>query len=249
MQDVRTGDSRIIKRYPNRKLYDTRDSRYVTLRQVAKLVQDGEDVRIIDNRTKEDLTGVTLAQILYEQERSTDEERGGRALPLHALRDLIGGGERLLATLRDSSVGKFIARRASAPPAAEGGADDGSGAEAADPAPPVVVPPTPAPPRLLGTQKPAEGGRVKELVEQSREALDDIQRRIDERVRAVVGTFAPFLQMQAELRKIHQRLDDLERRIDAIAPAKSPVEDGARHVAKTETKDDTSAREARPRGA
>ena len=245
MQDVRTGDSRIIKRYPNRKLYDTRDSRYVTLRQVAKLVQDGEDVRIIDNRTKEDLTGVTLAQILYEQERSTDEERGGRALPLHALRDLIGGGERLLATLRDSSVGKFIARRAATTASAAEGTDaEDAGAvettEIAAGAQSAAPPSTPAPP-----------GRVKELVEQSREALDDIQRRIDERVRAVVGTFAPFLQMQAELRKIHQRLDDLERRIDGLgSPASSSAAPPRSSTAvRPDVTDDPPAREARPRGA
>lgn len=245
MQDVRTGDSRIIKRYPNRKLYDTRDSRYVTLRQVAKLVQDGEDVRIIDNRTKEDLTGVTLAQILYEQERSTDEERGGRALPLHALRDLIGGGERLLATLRGSSVGKFITRRAT------GGAADGADADESTPADSTeagaATPPVPA------AVPPPAPGRVKELVEQSREALDDIQRRIDERVRAVIGTFAPFLQMQAELRKIHQRLDDIERRLDVIAPSPPPSASKSTRPdaqpARVETSSDTPARDARPRGA
>ena len=54
-------EPRLIKRYANRKLYDTRDSRYVTLQQIAELVRDGEDVKIIDNKSKEDLTNVTLA--------------------------------------------------------------------------------------------------------------------------------------------------------------------------------------------
>lgn len=198
MQNERVAESRIIKRYPNRKLYDTRDSRYVTLRQVAKLVQDGEDVRIIDNKTKEDLTGATLAQILYEQERNADDTRS-RNLPLHALRDLIGGGERLIATLRETSVGKLIARRA----------------------PPEGTPPEAEPETTAEKEKDPEHGvgpgRVKELVVQSREAFDELQRRLDERIRAAIGSFAPFVQMQGELRKLNQRLEEMERRLVHLA--------------------------------
>lgn len=67
-------EPRLIKRYANRKLYDTRDSRYVTLQQIAELVRDGEDVKIIDNKSKEDLTNVTLAQIIYEEEKKGDSD-------------------------------------------------------------------------------------------------------------------------------------------------------------------------------
>ena len=56
--------TRIIKRYSNRKLYDTRGSSYVTLLQIAEMIRDGEDVQIIDNATKEDKTDVTLALII-----------------------------------------------------------------------------------------------------------------------------------------------------------------------------------------
>jgi polyhydroxyalkanoate synthesis repressor PhaR len=55
---------RIVKRYSNRKLYDTKDSRYVTLLQIAEMVRSGEEVQIIDNNSKQDLTEVTLAQII-----------------------------------------------------------------------------------------------------------------------------------------------------------------------------------------
>lgn len=54
---------KVIKRYTNRKLYDTVESRYVTLEEIGEMVKAGAEVRIIDNRTKEDLTSVTLAQI------------------------------------------------------------------------------------------------------------------------------------------------------------------------------------------
>jgi len=74
----------IIKRYQNRKLYDTAASRYVTLEDIAQMVKRGEEVRILDNRTKKDLTAVTLAQILYEEEKS---ERS--LLPLATLKKIV----------------------------------------------------------------------------------------------------------------------------------------------------------------
>src|SRR5574342_539006 len=61
--------NRLIKRYGNRKLYDTRTSRYITLDGIADLVRAREDVRIIDNDSGDDLTAVTFAQIIFEQEK------------------------------------------------------------------------------------------------------------------------------------------------------------------------------------
>ena len=66
---IKMSEARLIKRYPNRKLYDTGDSRYITLDEIAHLLADGIDIRIVDNQTKDDLTDVTLAQILVEQSR------------------------------------------------------------------------------------------------------------------------------------------------------------------------------------
>ena len=60
---------RIIKRYSNRKLYDTKDKRYITLDQIAELVRDGSDIKVVENQTGTDLTTVTLSQILLEQEK------------------------------------------------------------------------------------------------------------------------------------------------------------------------------------
>jgi len=73
-EDVTEEKPRLIKRYANRKLYDTKDSRYVTLHQIAEFVRCGEDVKIIDNKSKEDLTNVTLAQIIYEEEKKGESE-------------------------------------------------------------------------------------------------------------------------------------------------------------------------------
>jgi polyhydroxyalkanoate synthesis repressor PhaR len=87
---------RIVKRYANRKLYDTRDSRYVTLHQIAGYVRSGEDVRIIDNRTKEDLTDVTLAQIIYEEQKDGKK----KSWSVKTLRQLVReGGDRLMTSV------------------------------------------------------------------------------------------------------------------------------------------------------
>ena len=60
---------RVIKRYSNRKLYDTNTSRYVALDDIAGMVRRGEEVAVTDNETGADLTAVTLAQIILEDER------------------------------------------------------------------------------------------------------------------------------------------------------------------------------------
>lgn len=97
---------RTIKRYSNRKLYDTRQSRYVTLLQIAEMVRAGEDVQIIDNATKEDKTDVTLALIISEELKARP-----RAIPLATLKALIRHrGGKLLTQLRESPIGRLMPR-------------------------------------------------------------------------------------------------------------------------------------------
>lgn len=60
-------EQRVIKRYNNRKLYDTLASRYVKLDDILKMVMDGEEIKIIDNDSGRDLSGITMAQILFEE--------------------------------------------------------------------------------------------------------------------------------------------------------------------------------------
>ena len=78
--------ARTIKRYANRKLYDTRDSRYVTLDHIAAMVRAGDDVKVIDNTTRADLTTATLAQIIFEEEKKTPR------LTVAGLRKIIQAG-------------------------------------------------------------------------------------------------------------------------------------------------------------
>ena len=59
----------IIKRYPNRKLYDTEAKQYITLEGIASVIRSGQEVQVIDHVTWEDLTALTLSQIILEQEK------------------------------------------------------------------------------------------------------------------------------------------------------------------------------------
>lgn len=82
----------IIKRYQNRKLYDTQNSTYVTLEDIGDIIRRGDDVKVVDNKSKEDLTSVTLTQIIFEEEKKKKN-----SLPLGALKKIIrGGGDAIL---------------------------------------------------------------------------------------------------------------------------------------------------------
>ena len=60
----------LIKRYANRKLYNTQTSRYITLKGIAELIEADQEIRVIDNESGEDITSVALSQILVDSERS-----------------------------------------------------------------------------------------------------------------------------------------------------------------------------------
>jgi polyhydroxyalkanoate synthesis repressor PhaR len=87
----------LIKRYPNRKLYDTDAKRYITLDGIAELIRNGAEVQVVDHTTDEDLTAVTLTQIIFEQEK-----RNSGFLPKSVLTGLVRAGGDTLNTLRRS---------------------------------------------------------------------------------------------------------------------------------------------------
>ena len=68
MNEVRT-----IKRYQNRKLYDTHQSCYVTLEEIAQIIREGHEIVVIDNKTKNDITYNTQIQLLFDQERKSNK--------------------------------------------------------------------------------------------------------------------------------------------------------------------------------
>jgi polyhydroxyalkanoate synthesis repressor PhaR len=95
---VRALETHVIKKYANRKLYDTFSRRYVTLEVIAELLREGHEVRVVDRTSGEDITAVTLSQILLDLER---QRRGPAAEPLlvDAVRER---GEQLIALVRAS---------------------------------------------------------------------------------------------------------------------------------------------------
>ena len=202
------GTRRVIKRYSNRKLYDTRDSRYVTLLQIAEMVRHGEDVQIIDNTTKEDKTEVTLALAISEELKTKP-----RSVPLGTLRTLIQErGEKLLTQLRDGPIGRLIPlAHADDPPSPEDAVDkaaaeeSGVGERAHEPAPASKL------------DEPLKS--LTELVASSRHTLDQWQHAIDDRIRAVLPGFTTISEMQTELRKLAQRVQDLEKQVQALSSA------------------------------
>jgi polyhydroxyalkanoate synthesis repressor PhaR len=180
--EVQSTNPRVIKRYANRKLYDTRESRYVTLPQIAELVRLGEDVQIIDNRTKENLTSVTLAQIIYETEKSTEEaSRHG----VKTLRDMIqAGGERLMASLREGPVSRLM--------------------------PKGDIPDL----RELREELRALRENPKLMLAPAIEALEELQRKADERVRSVIATaLTPLRELAGELTRLQAKIEELEARL------------------------------------
>ncbi len=83
-------DRIVIKKYANRRLYDTSNSRYINLEDIAALVRNGKDLQVVDASTGEDLTRVTLTQIIVE-----DAKGGPSGLPLELLRQLIVASDRV----------------------------------------------------------------------------------------------------------------------------------------------------------
>jgi polyhydroxyalkanoate synthesis repressor PhaR len=79
---------KVIKRYQNRKLYDTHQSCYVTLEEISQMIKNGDDLRVIDNKTKNDITQTTLTQLLYETEK-----KASAPVPVELLKEIIRRGD------------------------------------------------------------------------------------------------------------------------------------------------------------
>ncbi len=170
---------RIIKRYSNRKLYDTSDSRYVTLLQIAEMVRAGEEVQIIDNATKEDKTDITLALIISEELKTKP-----RGIPLSTLKALIRSrGGKLLSQLREGPLGRLMPREGELEDeiTQTGDAEVNKDQASRDPQP----------------------GAIRRTIEQWQHAIDD-------RIRAILPDFSVIRELQAEVKRLSDRVAELE---------------------------------------
>jgi polyhydroxyalkanoate synthesis repressor PhaR len=97
---------RLIKRYESRKLYDTEESRYVSLEEIAAWVRAGQEVKVVDNGSSADVTSQTLTQVILEEGR-----KGTTLLPSELLHELVRLGERAVHTGMEqvqSGVGRLV---------------------------------------------------------------------------------------------------------------------------------------------
>ena len=190
MTETTPSEPRLIKRYANRKLYDTQSSSYVTLNEIAEFIRAGDEVSIIDNNSKENLTNVTLAQIIYEEEKkSTAEPRRSRSL-----RDLIQQGRDTLKYLRENPIAKLVTPAE----AGQGKQEEGDGRE---------------------TNKAEKALDIKRLAATSaREAWEEVQRAADAKMRPVIESATGYVQqLQSEVDRLKTRIDDLEGKLSDAA--------------------------------
>ena len=180
-------EPKVIKRYTNRKLYDTVESRYVTLDEIAEMIKAGAEVKIIDNRTKEDLTSVTLAQIIFEEEKKTSK------LSLETLRDMIRHGGEVAQRFMEGTQAELRGRVEAVRAAAEQRVQS------------------------ILRQGQQTSDRAKELVQTSQEAVSALQKKVDERVRAAIEGMSNLSEVRRSLEEISKRIEGLEKRLDEIA--------------------------------
>jgi polyhydroxyalkanoate synthesis regulator protein len=172
------------------------------------MIRNGDDVKIVDNNSKEDLTTITLAQIIFEEEKKQKS-----FLPLGAMRNIIqSGGERIeeLVTQAQKRVTEVFSRKPT-----DKLADGVAQPEAEE------IPAEEAP---VADQK--EGARAlrefREWIESSQRTIDEWQRKVDERIRHVVEGISPFAGMQKDMGALATRIAELEAKLATLNTKTDP---------------------------
>jgi polyhydroxyalkanoate synthesis repressor PhaR len=204
-------ETRIIKRYANRKLYDTEHSRYVTLDQISEMIRNGDDVKIVDNKTKEDLTTVTLAQIIFEEEK---KQRS--FLPLAAMRNIIQSGGAWFAEAQRRVQSILPGKRKDDDddrdpnaPASEESAESGDAADE-------------------NALKKRSLASLREWVDHSKQRLDEWQKQVDTKIRTTIDgisqTITPWAGVNKDVRALSDRIAELEAKLHEIEAHDAPTE-------------------------
>ena len=178
---------KVVKRYANRKLYDTERSCYVTLDDIAVMVRGGEDVKVIDNKSGEDLTSVTLAQIIFEAEKKN------HFLSINLLKGLIQNSGDVLTDFARGQV-ETVQTKAQV---VQGQVTDLTG-------------------RVKNqwdekVLRSADETRVKELVSTTQKAIDEFQRGFEERIQDRVDLVSQ--NVTRELEDMRRRLGELREKM------------------------------------
>jgi polyhydroxyalkanoate synthesis repressor PhaR len=190
-------ETRIIKRYANRKLYDTEHSRYVTLDQISEMIRNGDDVKIVDNKTKEDLTTVTLSQIIFEEEK---KQRS--FLPLAAMRNIIQSGGEWFAEAQRRVQSILPGKRKDDPP--DEADSPGEQSESTD----------------ENALKKRSLDSLREWVDHSKHRLDEWQKQVDTKIRTTIDglsqTLTPWGSVNKDVRALADRIAELEAKLHEI---------------------------------
>jgi polyhydroxyalkanoate synthesis repressor PhaR len=191
-------ETRIIKRYANRKLYDTEHSRYVTLDQISEMIRNGDDVKIVDNKTKEDLTTVTLAQIIFEEEK---KQRS--FLPLGAMRNIIQSGGEWFAEAQRRVQSILPGKR-----------KDGADGHEEEPPP---DPDDGVPLNDEAAAKKRSVAALREWIDHSKHRLDEWQKQVDGKIRGAIENIQtsinPWAGVQKDVKALSERIAELESKL------------------------------------
>jgi polyhydroxyalkanoate synthesis repressor PhaR len=180
-------EPKVIKRYTNRKLYDTVESRYVTLDEIAQMIKAGAEVKIIDNRTKEDLTSVTLAQIIFEEEKKRSQ------MPLGVLREIIRHGGEAVAGFYQEKAGTIAGKVSELKSKTESIRDD-----------------------LQEKVRGVTGiFRKDEMMAAGANAVDELRGKVDTAVKQALDALSPGA--KAEIDRLQKRVHELEQKIEQLS--------------------------------
>ena len=176
--------TKLIKRYGNRKLYDTGQSRYVTLEEISQMVRRGEEIRVLDNRTQEDLTAVTLTQIMLEEQKNKNN-----ILPLSLCKNLIQEGGECLSDWLHKGKESLNSMRIEAEEHIARLIEKGHGSK-------------------------EEGTLLlKDWFSNPQKTLDLIQKNIDERIRYFFHHVTGLDELERQIQELESQLGRLEKRL------------------------------------
>jgi polyhydroxyalkanoate synthesis repressor PhaR len=192
-------EPKVIKRYTNRKLYDTVESRYVTLDEIAQMIKGGAEVKIIDNRTKEDLTSVTLAQIIFEEEKKRSQ------MPLGVLREIILHGGEAVAGFYQEKVQNRLSQSLE---------DVRTRTESLRENIEQRVRGVTQLLRREGTE--GEKNPVKDVLAAGQSAVEELRSKVDQSVKQALDAIGSPSAMAAEIDNLRAKLEALEKKIDQI---------------------------------
>ncbi|MEM6273732.1 MAG: polyhydroxyalkanoate synthesis regulator DNA-binding domain-containing protein [Myxococcota bacterium] len=202
---------KVVKRYANRKLYDTERSCYVTLDDISGMIKAGEDVQVVDNKSGEDLTTVTFAQIIFESEKKNS------VMPLSLLRGLIQDGGDAIGHFYRDQVDTVRAKALDIRTVAEKLQKDVE--NRVENVSRVFKRGDEKDETIDGESSMTDEERhnaITELVNRSQKTFEELQRNVEEAVKAPVGAVSRYASLGREMDEIRDKLTDLESRLEKL---------------------------------